>query len=419
MFPQGVPGERGRVEVDVGVAARRPEPRVQVPLAIVALAPPDFPLLGDASPRVVVRASRPSASKVHVEQLRFTSQQEARILPGLDASQPSRVRDTAMLALDTGAPFLDVVLVHGTPLKPWEMDRQALIPVLEPFMEELHGAFLLYPDVPGPTTVGRSGGEDSEETWVRLRRFVRIHGRGWSERYQIALLDSGPLDDPKTREHLSRLSGVDVMLTAWEGSVADQRRHGWRCGGAVIAGMVLGFGNSIYRGPTGNRIDLPGGRRVASTPRFEASRMVDHSQWTDEVCVLSLEKGGRRARVLSEPCLRRPTGTWGFAALRTAKLIHRRIVEAAQQVVFKPANDAHAFALITAIDTAIRPFVKHGLLIGPSGDRTPEMSADVVRDPNAPGLVATIEGQLRPWCTTVKLSVEVRDGGRVGMEVQA
>ncbi len=415
--PQGI---QGRVEVDVGVAARPAAPELPVPLALIALAPEGWGRLGEQRPGAVVRTSKIGPLGVVVEQLRFSSQIEARALPGLDASSPSRLRDAAILALDAGAPFLDVVLIHGTRLKPWELDREPLMPVLDPFLEKLLGTILLYPDASGPTALGPTPAEEPDASWIRMRRFVRVHGRGWSERFQVVLLDAPPDLLGVGQRHLVRMRGVDAVICAWMGSADQLLRHGWRTGSAATVGLMLSFGDAIYRGPTGNRVKLGAGRRARPAPRIGPAGqgtsipadLLEHS-----VLGLRIEPDGASARIVSEPSLRRPTSAWSLAALRTAKIIHRKVVQAAEQVVFRPANEAHAFALVAAIDDAIRPFVTHGILLGPGGSGAPQLESDVISNPSEPGLVATITGQLKPWCTTVKLNVEVRDGGRVGMEV--
>lgn|GEM_PF-1775812 len=420
MLPPVQPGSRDRVQVDVGVASRAPAPTLPVPLALIALVPQGWGLVSDERPSALVRKTKLGRSAVVVEQLRFSSQNELRCLPGLDGSAPSRLRDSAVLAMDSGAPFLDVVLIHETGLKPWELDREALTPVLAPFLEHLFGTILLYPDMLGPCAIGPTPPEEPEDAWLRLRRFVRIHGRGWSERYQVVLLDCPPEPGRFGAEHLSRAQGVDAAICCWLGDDDQLRRHGWRSASAAVVGLMLSFGDEIYRGPSGNRVPLGAGRRARPARRLDptaAARRVPADLLEHSLVGLQIQPDGVSARVVSEPSLRRPRGVWSLAALRTAKIIHRKVVQAAEQVVFRPANEAHAFALVAAIDDAIRPFVTHGILLGPNGSGAPELESDVVANPTAPGLVATITGQLKPWCTTVKLNVEVRDGGRVGMEV--
>ena len=60
----------------------------------------------------------------------------------------------------------------------------------------------------------------------------------------------------------------------------------------------------------------------------------------------------------------------------------------------------------------MRPFVQQGLLVGPGRVGAPEVETAVVRDPNAPGLAATVSGYLRPWMLRVSLQVRVANGGR-------
>jgi hypothetical protein len=43
----------------------------------------------------------------------------------------------------------------------------------------------------------------------------------------------------------------------------------------------------------------------------------------------------------------------------------------------------------------------------------------MIRDPSAPGLVANISAQIRPWCRDIKIRVGLRSGGTPEIEMRA
>ena len=110
-------------------------------------------------------------------------------------------------------------------------------------------------------------------------------------------------------------------------------------------------------------------------------------------------------------------GQWSLPALRTVKAIHHRIMFAAEQFVFRPVDSVNAFSLVTALDIVLRPFVEGGALVGPSGEGGPVLTGDTIRNRDAPGLVAEISAQLRPWCQDVKVRVAVDPGQQPSIDI--
>jgi hypothetical protein len=83
---------------------------------------------------------------------------------------------------------------------------------------------------------------------------------------------------------------------------------------------------------------------------------------------------------------------------------------AAELFTFQPVHSAQAVNMALAIAHVLRPFVDAGVIVGPDGRGLPIVDAEALRDPAAPGLVATLAVQVRPWCNVVRLKVDVQAG---------
>lgn len=366
----------------------------------------------------LIRASRQSSDGEWVERHQILSASAAAWLPSLQGPTPSLLRDSVELVLASGVASVEVLLLRS-PRSPLELGAPTSQALLDTFLDRMHGTLLLMPDAARLPDRGPVRDVDPGVAWVRLAKLVRASAQGWRERYQIALLDAPPGPPSLVERAVPRIQGADAALVTWQGSPEDLGRQAWRSGAAALAGALVAPQRLIHHGPTGLRLPLGPGRRVRPSARFVDPGTANVGAVRDPSLLrLDLERGGLAARVQCEPTLRRPTGVWPLAAMRTAKTIHRRIVEAADAVVFQPVNAAYAFLLTTTIDTALRPFVTHGLLVGPNGVGGPEITAVPVRSTGAPGLAATISGQLRPWCTQVRVRVEVREGGNAQLVVQ-
>ena len=95
--------------------------------------------------------------------------------------------------------------------------------------------------------------------------------------------------------------------------------------------------------------------------------------------------------------------------LRTAKLIHHRLIIAAEQFVFRPATQEQAITLSHALRLAVSDFEQHGLLVGPNDGPT-RIVAVAAPDRTEPSLVASVTSFLRPWLRKIHVDLAVRSG---------
>ncbi|MFH1466866.1 MAG: hypothetical protein ABIO70_20955 [Pseudomonadota bacterium] len=388
-------------------------------VCVVGLCASDAPWLSDLYPRALVRETRFRTRSCAVEQVRLRSRDALQGLPGLDGPTPSRVRDAVRLALSSGAEELDVVLARVNGARPWELDHEDVAEILGPALADQLGALLVYPDLGGPVSVAPGEGA---APWERLRRMldaVRRFSPGWTQHYQVALIDPPAwweLDRPAL---LHGLLGVDAGLCCWRGGEASLAAHAWRSASAVVAGMLAGDEGTVGAPLDGRSVALPPGRVGARDRRHELDLAgaatgsdPDPGAWV----ALRLHAVRAVARVEGEPCFRRPVGVWNLPALRAVKTIHMRVVQAADAFTFRPATSSEAMSLANAVAEALHPFVGRGLLVGPHGMGNPEIGSGVVGQPPEPSLQATIAAQLRPWSQAVRVRVTVQPGTQPFLE---
>jgi hypothetical protein len=419
MALSGRPQRRVQVRVStVRTASRRP---ASAGLCVVGVCPPRWPWLSQRYPHARVTDTRFATESAAVEHLRFTPGQEVDGLPGLSPRAPSRVRDAVRLALAAGAPSVDVVLARAGSLLPWDLDDPEVAGLLDPFLNQLPEAVLVYPDAGGPCPVTPPTRRAEGATWARLERMIRVHRAGWRARYQVALLDCAEGDDDIVRALAEPIVG-DAALCRFVGSAPRLARHGWRSAAAAVGALVLTPGATVMAGISGRAIDLGPGRSVRSDRRAElgfarsspAPVPHDGSPFVD----LALDDDLDRAVVLREPTLREPMGDWSLPALRTVKSIHHRIVQAAEAFVFRPVDVAQGLALVLSLQETLRPFTAAGILLGPDGVGPPRITGDIDKSPHTPGLLADVTAQVRPWCRGVNVRVAVRATGP-SLEVSA
>lgn len=397
-----------RISVKVGAAGVPLPPGIPPLLAMVVLAPPSAPFLSDLYPDAVVRAPNLRRESVTVEQVRLSNGQDVSRLPGLNGTAPSLLRDAVRLAFSAGAGSLDVVSIRIEGVMPWELDHPLLVEILEPLLEDLHETILLYPDLCGPPQLGPGAVTDSNQLWLRISRFLRLHRDGWSDRYQTVFLDAP--DDGRAVPPLPL--AADVAMVRWRGSLAQRVAHGWRSGAAALGGLLVADGGVVIQRVDGRYIPLPPGRwskpsRETALRREPPAPLAPPSSTFVE---LDLDARTGMARVEGEMSFRAPSGAWPLPALRTVKSIHRRVVMAAELFTFQPVHPVQAVSLALAIAHVLKPYVEAGVIVGSNGQGLPIVDADVVRDPAAPGLVATLAAQVRPWCNIVRLKVDVQAG---------
>lgn len=405
-----------RIDIKVGLTRARSE-RSKVPtVCIVGIAPEGYPWLSERFPEARVKVTRMNGDATEaVEQLRFSSKSERGPLPPIASALPSRIRDAFRLLLSAGAPEVDILLVRGQGLMPWDLDKPQVSEFLNPFLGEMPGTMLVYPDAGGPWPNNRAGLVSPFERLSRLRGAVRNFSQQWSDYYQLAFMDLVQGTPQETRQTLLGIAGHDVVLAHWAGSHDRIRRHGWRPGCAALAGYLATQGRDLTQSVLGRNINLGQGRYFVRSRAVELGMPEPpplDSVVADTCAVLELDEIYDRAEVTSTPTFRRPLGEWDISSVRTVKLIHQKLVQASDMFVFRPAREFEATALAANIDLALRPFFERGIVVGPGGNGPPVVSSGVIRDPQAPGLYADLMAQVRPWCQQVSVRVMVKMGGQ-------
>lgn len=410
---------RGRLRVTVGQAERQPEPGAAVPLAFIALQPAEGPMVGERLPQSRVRAPRVGRDGLSVEQLRFDPRADLSALPGLSGPAPSRLRDAVRLALAAGAAFCDALIVRVPGALPWELARPELRDALGPLLDSLYGAVIGAPDLLGPPALGPTDPLPPEARQERALANLAALAPGLRSRHQLGLFDPVGPDLVHDQAAASAAGSADLALCGWRGGSADLSAHGWRSAAAVVAGLLARPDHPMIHGVDGLSVDLPRGRPRPSDRPARLGAWAEGPPGPDESDLrIHLQVSGDRATPLGDATLRRPLLTWPLPALRTASILHLRLLRAAEAFVFRPVQPIHAFALGMALEQVVRPLAEAGVIVGGEGRGAPQVRADVSRDPAIPGFVAEVTGQLRPWCRAVNIRVAVRAEG-VALEMVA
>lgn len=398
-----------------GAAARDETPAA----AVVGICHPDTPWLQDLYPTSIVKCTRFRDAAHSVEHVRLNSRDSADGLPGLEGPHRSLIRDAVKMALSVGTPSVDVILARVGDVEPWELHRPEVWEAIDPFVSELTGAVLVYPDMGGPVSVGPGTHLPLEQRVDRLVRTTELIRERWAERYQVALLDDPGVHGDDELRLLRGLVGADAALVRWAGSASDLARHGWRSGAAALAGLLAADGDEQGRTLVGRKVPLAPGR---NQPRGRAARLTMDTPAAVEddrdlaYVELQIAEGQDLARVTSEPSFRAPVGAWPFPALRVVKNIHRLIVEQAERFVFQTVDDTQAIALAVALQKAVRPYSGRGLLVGPDGEGLPDIRGGASKTPDRPSLYATVAAYLRPWSQSISVRVSLRPGAAPSLE---
>lgn len=403
-----------RVEVKVGLT-RTKSPRQSAPrVCIVGIATQDSPWLSDLYPDATVRMTRHRVGGTEaVEQLRFSAKSEQGPLPHIASSTPSRILDAFRLVLDSGAPEVDLLLVRSEGCMPWDFDKPQITELLGPFLSQMAGAVLIYPDAGGPWPNNRAALVPNWQRMVRLRDAIRRFATGWADHYQIGLMDMVPGTPEENRQILLGIAGADVALCQWVGGHDDIQRHGWRPGCAAVGGLLAHRSNRVTQGIVGQQVPLGRGRYTVRSRASRLGRSVPPPLDTviaDTCTVLELKPGADQAEIMSAPTFRRPLGEWSISSVRTVKMIHQRLVEAADMFVFRPAQEIEATALGASVELVLAPFYSSGIIVGPNGVGAPVVSSGVTRSRTEPGLYVDLTAQVRPWCQQVAVRVMVKTG---------
>ena len=410
-----------RVDIEIGlsrpVSRREMLPRI----CVVGIVPMNAPIIAEQSPYSLIRKSDYSPDFPYIEQVRLSSVQQTVLLPGIGNRWPSRLRDCLNTALAIGCPEVDFILARAPGVLPWSFTEQSVKELLLPYLNEVPGAILVFPDAGGPWPrrhIQASHSIKSPNIFERqkaLKGMLQGFAPSFSENYQVALVDVVPISTEQNRfeAYLASLLGVDAALCSWAGPEAEMTQHAWRSAAMCKAAYLSKRVDVVTQSVIGHRIPLGKGRKVVRdrSTLFGAPLGLPVSPALAENCVvLQLEDGGRSAQVLSEVTLRRPKFEWTIPAIRTVKGIHQAIRQAADMFVFRAVGDVEAFALEQSIQIVLAPFFDRGILVGPDGQGQPVVSGSAIKDPSAPMLAVDLSAQIRPWFQSVNLKVMVRNG---------
>lgn len=410
---------RTRMSVRVGGARAAAQPAGSPPLAFVALAPPGAPWLADLFPNAVLRATRDRDPSQAVEHLRLQGRDRLELLPGLTGPYRSRLRDAAILALAAGAGSVDLVVAHGGARPPWRVLDRDIQECMDPFLAEIPGALLLYPDFCGPLPVGPGTEVPAAERLREGLSGLDLARPRWTERTQTALLDHPGVTDADHLTLLRALHGADASLCRWSGDAASLARHGWRSAAAVVAGALSGPSETPGRPIEGRALPLAPGR-AGPPDRISALRLDEPQplpvEGAEDCLELAITPGADQVLVRREPTMRAPIGAWTLTSLRLVKLVHRQLLETAERFVFQIVDDSMAIALAVSLQRALGDLARRGLLTGPGGAGMPQVKGGTLRSPTAPGLYAVISAQLRPWAQSIQVRISLRPGSQPILE---
>ena len=389
-------------------------------VAVCAVGPSAWPSPAEAFPAFVVAQRGDAASGMHVVHLRLPPSADLTRLPGLVGSPPSRLRDAVSLVHAAGVEAVDVVVARAPGLTPWDLAAPDAVVLLEPVLESIPGVVVTFPDASGPPPRGRMHPPAAVRLGT-LAMAVRWWSAAMARSYQTLLVDLPPVDDGLLWRLFDDLAGSEAGLCMWTGDERAIARHGFRSAAALVAGLA-----SSTKLPSdslvGRRVRLGGGRpappmRLADLgvpiPRRTVPEVAERA-----TIPVALDLDGETATIGDEPTLRNPAGTWPLPMLRMAKLVHHRVVLAANAFTFREANEEQALLLHAALKQALGDLERMGLIGGRNpGDRV-DVRAGPYRNPAEPALVAEVTAFLRPWVRKVHIDLAVRHGADPRVEVR-
>ena len=447
-----------RVQIDVSLArphsAREEYPR----LIVLGIVPYDAPVISEVAPNTLIRRSSSRVEGAYVEQVRLSSQLQGQLLPGLQ--QNSRLRDTLYSILTSGAKEVDFILARKPELENWDFEEPDIAGMFVGYLNINQGSICLFPDAGGPwprsveytdrglwsnlpkksnhqllpieRMVDSRGwapeyaADEFHQRIVRLQNLKNIYSSYLSDNFQIALLDMpfsySKFTDPVFCEQelpkiLHSLQGGDFIICSWTGNFLQLQKHGWRSTASFIGGYLAArediltqsiIGHSFYLGEgrnviEGRSVKLGAERNKPIAPILENYGMVVE---------ISSRRGKNYGQVISEISTRRPNFEWPLPVLRTVKAIHQALTRASELFVFRPVKEVEAISLKNAIELVLTPFYNLGIVVGPNGEGTPEVSAVALPDYSVPMLSADLTAQIRPWCQNISLKIMVKSGSQ-------
>jgi hypothetical protein len=375
------------------------------------------PVISDLAPATLIRRSPTDPDQPFVEQVRLSSIVQQSLLPSISMSMPSRLRDSLRILLAAGAPEADFILARAPGVCPWDLDHPSVAEMFIAYFNATQGAFCVFPDAggPWPRSYSTHPAPNLYERQTRLLQTARLYSPYITDNYQIGLMDMVIPPKDELESALFSLRGSDIAMCTWSGSFRDMRKHGWRSACAAIGSFASPRVETPTHSLIGHTISLGAGRKIVQdrSTLFGAPKGEPMEPDIQESCVvLKIHPVLDRAHIQSEMTFRRPMFEWPLPVMRTMKLIHKALSQAADLFVFRPVREIEAIALKTAIELVLQPFHDYGIVVGPDGSGRPTVSGRAIRDRETPMLSCDISAQVRPWCQSVSLRVMVKSGSQ-------
>ncbi len=450
-----------RVQIDVSLA-RPHSTREEFPRLIVfGIVPYNAPVISEVAPNTMIRRSSSIVDGPYVEQVRLSSVLQGKLLPGLQ--QNSRLRDSLQSILTSGAKEVDFILARKQNVKSWQLDEVDIAGMFVGYLNINQGSICVFPDAGGPwprsieytdsnlwsslpkennhhlpmeRLLSSNSYEDpypTDEFYQRIagiRNIKNMYSSYLSDNFQIGLLDFpfsySKFTDPIFCEEelpkiIHSLQGGDFLLCSWAGSFLKMQQHGWRCASSFVGGYLAAREDILTQSVIGHSFHLGTGRQITIERssklggykhKMIPSRLDDYGL----VVEISSRRGNDFGQVLSEISTRRPDYEWPLPVLRTVKAIHQALTRASELFVFRPVKEVEAISLKNALEMVLTPFYNLGIVVGPNGEGTPQVSAVALPDYAEPMLSADLSAQIRPWCQNISLKVMVKSGSQPQIE---
>ncbi len=403
----------------VGVARPQAIRRQRPKLALAAVCPVDAPWLCERYPGFKIKNTRFPSGDGAVEHLRLPRGADLSGLPGLDGSQPSLLRDSVRLAFNANVDVLDIVVARSRGKLPWDLGSPEIRQLLQPFLSELSGLVIAFPDAVGRPQLGTLE-TPVPERLMSLVSTVVEWGPFLREHYQVGFADLPPDGGSDLFDALRVMRDNDFVLAGWEGEGAGLERHGWRSASTLLAALVTRTALPT-QSVSGQRVSIADGRRVALGRHRELGQIPERRQPPEHIehaaARLVVRRTGTEVDVWTEGSLRAPAGAWSIPMLRTAKLVHQRLMIAANQFVFRPATPETALTLQNALRLALQDYEARNIVGGEKEGEPSMVLAQVIPSRPTPMLSANVTCFLRPWLKKVNVDITVRPGESPVMRV--